>query len=145
MGAWGYESYSNDDCFDALGNGQIKGKKYPDNHLNIYKMNQKECNQAVSETYSKLGEKADYRDRTAFVGVVIWVLVDGKKVSKKYLTIALDMAKELIYYCGNYCNPEERAKCLKAEIKAIESALTGDGTAKIEKGKSLLEQFADFV
>lgn len=145
MGAWGYESYSNDDCFDALANGQIKGKKYRDNHLNIYKMNQKECNQAVSKTYKKLRDKTDYRDRTAFVGVVIWVLIDGKKVSKKYLTLALNMALNLFAYCEQYSSPDERAKYLKVEIKAIESALAGDGTATLERGKSLIEQFADLI
>ena len=124
MGAWGYESCSNDSCWDALHVGGIK---------NIHGVKQHEvtpCLEVISIENSDCSEED-------FLGCVVWFLCHELTVEQSDLEKAKKIAESLIKdsdYLSNWRNIEERKFHLSQEIKDIEKAIkNGEKDKNCEK------------
>lgn len=112
MGAWGYESPSNDTTMDIL----------CDACKSIYHPTQTECDAYCSS------------EKDWDLGATIWFLQHGCKVSadvlrycEKPIEDELNLPPEEDLWGG----ARERKKCLEAEKKMIASALEHDGHSKL--------------
>jgi len=118
MGAWGDESYSNDGCCDAL------GEVIED----IYNFSQGDANKCLKRNFDIINKQKEIEtyDKQDFLGCVVWILNQDKKVAKKYLMSALSFAEEMLSskeYLETWCSPSSRKYCLRKEIRILKKAL----------------------
>jgi hypothetical protein len=111
MGAWGTESYSNDSVWDAL----ARSHKDP-----------RRIGQAnVSATVINVFRSERDGDETK-LGVVVFFLLRGMKIPRRYLEEALRIAKRLAgakKYLRNWVEPKVRKEALLWEAGQMEWAL----------------------
>ena len=113
MGSWGFESCSNDDCWDSL---------YA---RNIHKMTQKECDFSIGKAIiSNRKSKRGVSDRTV-VGVATWVLNQGRLVDVVYLDYVLKCATRMLKSSDIDCYTESKTRraAIRSEIRAIKAAI----------------------
>ena len=133
MGAWGNESCSSDDCWDNLW------------AKDIHNMTQKEADNSLAKTFIQKVAKGDDDEFAAQLGVVIWVLRQGLKVEKKYLTTAKNITLLLLgskEYLECWNEPKERLAHLKRESQEITEAIKSGGVGKKEHIPGLMEKIA---
>lgn len=121
MGAWGFESSSNDGTMDILC-GACK---------NIYEPTQEEANKCLEEDFNT-------EDSASSLGIVIWFLQQGMEVDQKYLTACLEevFPSEMDSNDSGWTNFAARKRCLEIEKEMIESALNS-GKAKKRYAKPI--------
>jgi len=133
MGAWGNESCSSDSCWDNLW------------AKDIHNMTQKEADNSLAKTFAQKIASDDSDGFAAQLGVVIWVLRQGLKVEKKYLTAAKNITLLLLgskEYLKCWNEPKERLAHLKRESKEITEAIKNGGVGKKEHILGLMGKIA---
>ena len=125
MGAWGFESYSNDIVMDELASEE--------NFKNYHKPTQQEVddyfqNGKSMEISLKYGMVQD------IIGVLIWILNKGMKVDIKTLKLAVNEAlPKMIAYVKKYeSSPQKAISYVMMEKKIIQSAIKNDGVATLQ-------------
>jgi len=128
MGAWGCESCANDDCWDNL-----KAE-------NIHEMTQQEADVSLTKCFDDKSV-----DKAVRLGVVVWILRHGLKVSTKYLQLAAKIAEELYNdadYIDEWKKPSVRKDHLQREIAEIKIAIENDGQGTKKHIPGLLQKMA---
>jgi len=98
MGAWGYESPSNDGTMDLL----------CESCKDIYNPTQEEADKCLEEYF---GDEVEDYDRYA-LGLVVWFLEQGMRVETMYLTPCLeDIILREMDKLSDWSKPEARRKC----------------------------------
>lgn len=128
MGAWGYESCSNDNCWDYL------------DCEDIHEPTQEECDRITAKF-------CDHRihEWEEVLGCTIWFLDHGLTVSREALMEAFKMCDELINddsHIEEWSDPEARVEALNDELDILVTALKGDGKGEIREVEGLLEKIA---
>jgi hypothetical protein len=120
MGAWGYESCSNDNTMDSVAL-----------HCNdTYNVSQEEVDACLKAKFTDNSEHTSNN-----VGLVIWFLQQDNKIPQKYLERCLVIIEEKLKETGNpsgWGNILKRKEMLALEKEIIESALSKDGYSSLE-------------
>ena len=138
MGAWGVFSEANDSTHDVL-------DKFFDNSN---KMTQEQANSCLMRIYTnKMGSYMDEDDyRLVKLGCVVFVLLEGLKVIKSTLRMALALADEqllpdkLLGWTKGDSREIGRQEAVEAEKLMIEEALARDGKALKRTLKMIAEK-----
>ncbi len=139
MGSWGEESCSSDSCWDFLADCGLE---------DICDFSQKEADACVSKGLKIVKKKKniDAEDQADFVGMLIWILRDGKTINnKESLEVGIDFAQKLLEdkeYLENWVDIKGRKNNLRKEIKQMKKALE-TGNIKKEHSPGLLEGMSE--
>jgi len=136
MGAWGYESCSNDDCWDNL------------QSENIFYITQQEADDSLTKVFAK---KQDPKHESTGLlqtqlGVVIWALRHGLIVQKEYLDKGKEIAESLLNnkeYLNEWGFSDNRVEHLKREISDISKAANKGGAGTETHIPGLMENIAN--
>lgn len=133
MGAWGYESCANDNCWDNLW------------AENIHKMTQKEADDSLEKCFDGKTFRSTDEKQTG-LGVVIWILRQGLKVDGKYLKRAAKFAVDLREdkeYLSEWNSETKRKENLDRELGEINESLKNDGQGNKQHVPGLFEHMAE--
>lgn len=130
MGTWGYESYSNDGCYDAMADIS-----------DIHAITSKQADRCLTKLLPTLRESYE-GFKQDFVGVALWALHHECKVKPKMLTRAIELAKELLKsdHASEWDDPTKRKEHLKQEIAEFEAAIANNGQGVGKRVPGLLEK-----
>jgi hypothetical protein len=138
MGAWGFESCSNDACWDRL------------ECEDIHECTGEEIENSLKSSFKViLKYDQDFDSECVhYLGIVIWGLTHKVKVRVDHLHRALIIANKLLKskdYLDAWSTPDQRERCLEQEITWINYAIDHNGfpPENIEEPEGLFDKMFD--